>query len=156
MTSQAEQVQELMLLDTSMGGARPKAVVQDDDALWVAKFNRADDRLVNNTRVEHAMLRLARESAASRQRRSRIDSAGGKDVLLVKRFDREKTVKGYTRARMVSGLTILRADEAPEARQNWSYVILVEELRRIVEDPKKDAKELFRRVCFCNRSLSPH
>ncbi len=49
---------------------------------------------------------------------------------------------------MVSGLTILRADEAPKARQNWSYVILVEELRRIVEEPKKDAKELFRRVCF--------
>ena len=66
----------------------------------------------------------------------------------IKRFDREKTAKGYTRARMVSGLTILRADEAPEARQNWSYVILVEELRRIVDDPKKDAKELFRRVCF--------
>lgn len=49
---------------------------------------------------------------------------------------------------MVSGLTILRADEAPEARQSWSYPVLVEELRRIVEEPKKDAKELFRRVCF--------
>jgi len=33
---------------------------------------------------------------------------------------------------MVSGLTILRADEAPEAQQNWSYVIPVEEVRRIV------------------------
>src|SRR5262249_13521463 len=51
----APQVQELLLLGTSMGGARPKAVIQDDDALWVAKFNRADDRW-NNTRVEHAML----------------------------------------------------------------------------------------------------
>lgn len=143
---QAEQVQELMLLYTSMGGARPKAVVQDADALWVAKFNRHDDRW-NNTRVEHAMLRLARECGITTAE-SRIDSVGGKDVLLVKRFDREKTVEGYTRARMVSGLTVLRADEAPEARQNWSYVILVEELRRIVEHPKQDAKELFRRVCF--------
>jgi serine/threonine-protein kinase HipA len=41
---QAQQVQDLMLLGTSMGGARPKAVVQDDDGLWVAKFNRDDDR----------------------------------------------------------------------------------------------------------------
>ena len=49
---------------------------------------------------------------------------------------------------MVSGLTILRADGAAGARQNWSYVILVEELRRIVEDAKKDARELFRRICF--------
>ena len=42
-----------------MGGARPKAVVEDDDALWVAKFNRADDKW-NTARVEHAMLSLAR------------------------------------------------------------------------------------------------
>jgi serine/threonine-protein kinase HipA len=143
---QAQQVQDLMLLGTSMGGARPKAVVQDEDALWVAKFNTAGDRW-NNTRVEHAMLRLARACGLTTAE-SKIETVGGKDVLLVKRFDRENTNKGYTRARMVSGLTILRADEAPEARQNWSYVILVEELRRIVEEPKKDAKELFRRVCF--------
>jgi serine/threonine-protein kinase HipA len=143
---QAQQVQDLMLLGTSMGGARPKAVVQDDDALWVAKFNMAGDRW-NNTRVEHAMLRLARECGLRTAER-KIETVGGKDVLLVKRFDREKTNKGYTRARMVSGLTILRADEAPEVRQNWSYVILVEALRRTVEEPKKDAAELFRRVCF--------
>ena len=142
----APQVQDLLLLGTSMGGARPKAVVQDGDALWVAKFNRADDRW-NNTRVEHAMLRLARECGITAAE-SRIETVGSKDVLLVKRFDREKTAGGYTRARMVSGLTILRADEAPEARQNWSYVILVEELRRVVEDARRDAKELFRRVCF--------
>jgi serine/threonine-protein kinase HipA len=143
---QAQQVQDLMLLGTSMGGARPKAVVQDDDALWVAKFNRDDDRW-NNTRVEHAMLRLARECGLTTAE-SKIETVGGKDVLLVKRFDREKTPKGYARARMVSGLTMLRSDEAPEARQNWSYIILVEELRRIVEEPKRDAKELFRRICF--------
>ncbi len=143
---QTRQVQDLMLLGTSMGGARPKTVVQDDDALWVAKFNRADDRW-NNARVEHAMLHLARECGITTAE-SRIETVGGRDVLLVKRFDREKTVRGYTRARMVSGLTVLRADEAPEARPNWSYVILVEALRRVVEDPRKDAKELFRRICF--------
>ncbi|HEX3971120.1 MAG TPA: HipA domain-containing protein [Stellaceae bacterium] len=143
---QAEQVQDLILLGTSMGGARPKAVIQDDEGLWLAKFNRPDDRW-NNTRVEHAMLRLASECGLTAAE-SRIETAGGKDVLLVKRFDREKTAKGYTRARMISGLTILHSDEAPEARQNWSYLILAEELRRIVEEPKKDAKELFRRICF--------
>ncbi len=143
---EAQQVQDLLLLGTSMGGARPKAVVQDDDGLWVAKFNRSDDRW-NNTRVEHAMLRLARECGITAAE-SRIESIGGKDVLLIKRFDREKTAKGYTRARMVSGLTILRADEALERRARWSYVILVEELRRIVADARKDARELFRRVCF--------
>ena len=99
----------------------------------MAKFDRADDRW-DNTRVEHAMLRLARECGLTTAE-SRIETVGGKDVLLVKRFDREKAAKGYTRARMISGLTILRSDEAPEVRQNWSYVLLVEVLRRIVEAP---------------------
>src|SRR5215475_10374500 len=138
---EAAQVQELLLLGTSMGGARPKAVVQDDDALWVAKFNRSDDRL-NNTRIEHAMLRLARECGI-RTAESRIETIGGRDVLLVKRFDREKTAEGYTRARMVSALTILRADEAATMRSRWSYLILVEELRRIVAEAKKTLLNCF-------------
>lgn len=49
---------------------------------------------------------------------------------------------------MISGMTLLRADEAPHMRERWSYVLTVEELRRVVAEPKKDAKELFRRVCF--------
>ena len=48
-----------MLLGTSMGGARPKAVVEDKDGLWLAKFNKPADRW-NHARVEHAMLALAR------------------------------------------------------------------------------------------------
>jgi serine/threonine-protein kinase HipA len=142
----ASQVQDLLLLGTSMGGARPKAVVSDDDGLWIAKFNRQDDRW-DNTRVEHAMLRLARQCGISTAE-SRIETVGGRDVLLVKRFDREKTESGYTRARMISGLTALRADETPGAKGRWSYVLLVEELRRFVSEPRKDAAELFRRICF--------
>lgn len=58
-TEEAAQVQDLMLIGTSMGGARPKAIVEDSQSLWIAKFNRPDDRW-NNTRVERAMLELAR------------------------------------------------------------------------------------------------
>ena len=143
----APQVQELLLLVTSMGGARPKAVVEDTDGLWIAKFNRFDDRW-NNTRVEHAMLRLARECGITTAE-SRIETVAGRDTLLIKRFDREKAGRNtYTRARMVSALTILRTDESSTERQRWSYVILVEEVRRIVAEPKKDARELFQRICF--------
>jgi len=142
----APQVQELLLLGTSMGGARPKAVVQDDEGLWIAKFNQPDDRW-NYARVEHAMLRLARQCGINVSE-SRVETVGGKDVLLVKRFDRAKTAEGYTRARMISGLTVLRSDETRDARTRWSYVILVEELRRIVAEPEEDARELFRRICF--------
>jgi serine/threonine-protein kinase HipA len=142
----APQVQELLLLGTSMGGARPKTVVQDNEGLWMAKFNRSDDRW-NYARVEYAMLRLARQCGINVPE-NRIESVGGQDVLLVKRFDREKNAEGYIRARMISGLTVLRSDETNDARERWSYVILVEELRRIVAEPEKDARELFRRICF--------
>ena len=140
------QVQELLQLGTSMGGARPKTVVQDDHGLWMAKFNRPDDRW-NYARVEYAMLRLARQCGINVPE-SRIEAVGGKDVLLVKRFDREKTAEGYTRARMMSGLTVLRSDETNDAREKWSYILLVEEMRRIVAEADKDARELFRRICF--------
>ncbi len=142
----APQVQELLLLGTSMGGARPKAVIEDDEGLWIAKFSRNDDRW-NYPRVEHAMLRLARACGISAAE-SRLETVAGKDVLLIKRFDREKTDGGYLRARMISGLTVLRGEEDATIRTHWSYVTLAEELRRIVAEPKKDARELFRRMCF--------
>ncbi|UFZ03166.1 type II toxin-antitoxin system HipA family toxin [Bradyrhizobium ontarionense] len=145
-TEEAAQVQDLMLIGTSMGGARPKAVVEDTDGLWIAKFNRPDDRW-NNTRVEHAMLELAKACGIGAAA-SRIQTIAGKDVLLIKRFDREKTEQGYTRSRMISGLTLLRAEESAEGRDRWSYVLLSEELRRVVKEPKRDAQELFRRMTF--------
>ena len=129
-----------------MGGARPKAVVEDVSGLWLAKFNRPDDKW-NFARVEHAMLALARACGLITPE-SRIECFGNREALLVKRFDRSKVPGGYLRARMVSALTLLRADEAAQSRQRWSYVLLAEELRRIGADPKRDATELFRRMCF--------
>lgn len=142
----APQVQELLLVGTSMGGARPKAVVEDADGLWIAKFNRADDKW-NYARIEHAMLVLARTCGLTTAE-NRVVQIAGRDVLLVKRFDREKTEGGYLRARMVSGLTLLRADESAQSRDRWSYVLLAEELRRVCTDPRKDGAELFQRMTF--------
>ncbi|PWU21088.1 MAG: type II toxin-antitoxin system HipA family toxin [Bdellovibrio sp.] len=141
-----DQVEELMLVGTSMGGARPKAVVEDQEGLWLAKFNRPDDKW-NNARVEHAMLVLARECGITAAE-SRIVSIADRDVLLVKRFDRERTKGGYHRARMVSGLTLLRAEDSHKSRDKWSYVLLAEELRRVSAYPEQDALELFKRMCF--------
>ena len=47
---------------------------------------------------------------------------------------------------MVSGLTLLGADETDKAK--WSYVALAEELRRVSAEPNKNANELFRRMSF--------
>lgn len=140
------QAENLLLLGTSMGGARPKAVVEDANALWVAKFNRSDDRW-NHARVEHAMLSLARECGLN-VAFSRVEAVGGRDVLLVRRFDREHTPDGYRRARMLSSLTLLRAGDSPQDRDRWSYLLLAEELRRICADPEAEARELFKRMAF--------
>ncbi len=141
-----EQVEDLLLIGTSMGGARPKAVVEDEQGLWIAKFNRPDDRW-NSARVEHAMLTLAR-TCGVQTAESKIVQVADRDVLLVQRFDREKTENGYFRTRMVSGLTLLRAEDSYQSRDKWSYVLLVEELRRVCAEPHQDAPELFRRMCF--------
>lgn len=145
-TAEASQVEDLMLIGTSMGGARPKAVVEDQDGLWIAKFNRPDDKW-NHARVEQAMLALARECGL-RVSESRVTTVGDRDVLLVKRFDRQETAQGYRRARMLSALTLLRAEGTPQDRGRWSYVILAEELRRILSEPRTDVPELFRRMVF--------
>jgi serine/threonine-protein kinase HipA len=144
--SEAEQIQKLLLRGTSMGGARPKTVVEDGEGLWIAKFNRPDDPW-NSARVECAMLNLASQCGIS-VAESKVVSVARRQVLLVKRFDREKTRSGYLRHRMVSALTLLRADESVQDRAKWSYVLLAEELRRTCAQPRKAAAELFRRMCF--------
>jgi len=144
--TEVAQAEELLLVGTSMGGARPKVTVEDEEGLWIAKFTRTDDRW-NNARIEHAMLVLARACGLTTAE-SKLVTVGGRDVLLVKRFDRGKTGAGYERARMVSALTLLKADDSHQSRDKWSYVLLVEELRRVSAEPKKDAAELFRRMCF--------
>lgn len=142
----AQQAQELLLEGTSMGGARPKAVVEDDDGLWIAKFNRPDDKW-NHARIERAMLVLARE-CGMQTAESKLTTIGNRDALLVRRFDRNKTDDGYQRARMLSALTLLRAEDKHTDRSKWSYVLLAEELRRISARPKTDGHELFKRMCF--------
>ena len=144
--SAQEQAEELLLIGTSMGGARPKVVVEDELALWIAKFGRLDDRW-KHPRVEHGLLVLARECGVDAVE-SRVERVGGRDVLLVRRFDREWSGEGYQRHRMVSALTLLQSEDNPAARGWWSYLLLADELRRGSVRPEEDLRELFARMCF--------
>jgi serine/threonine-protein kinase HipA len=141
-----KQIQELLLIGTSMGGARPKAVVEDNNSLWIAKFSSPQDRW-NQPLIEHAFLKLAKACGLT-VADSKIISVAGKDVLLVRRFDRDRFNKGYRRHRMVSALTLLKAEDTPTVRENWSYLLLADEIRRISINPKADLRELFSRMCF--------
>lgn len=141
-----EQMFELLQPGTSMGGARPKNVVEDTEGLWLAKFPDRSDRW-NNARVEGAMLTLAQECGL-RVARHRIENVAGKAVLLVQRFDRTLTADGYLRHRMISGLTALGAEDSHGDRARWSYLVLADELRRRSARPAQDLEELFRRMVF--------
>jgi len=138
-------VEELMLLGTSMGGARPKAVVEYEQHLWIAKFGMLDDRW-NYPRVEYGMLRLAKTCGLT-VAESDIKDVGGRDVLLVRRFDRDRSGNSYYRYRMVSALTLLQSDDSG-FNQDWSYIFLADEIRRVSTKPEADLQELFLRMCF--------
>ena len=134
-----------------MGGARPKAVVEDDRALWLAKLGRDEDRW-NAPLVEHAFLQLA-DKCGLDVAASRVERIGDRHALLVRRFDREWRGQGYARSRMVSALTLLRADDRVTDRRRWSYLQLADEVRRVSARPRRDLHELFGRMCL-NAAIS--
>lgn len=140
------QAHDVLSPGTSLGGARPKAVVEDGDSLWIAKFPLKTDRW-NSPVVEAAMLSLGAR-AGLRVAEHRIQRIGEKSVLLVKRFDREKSGTGWQRSRMVSGLTALKAEDAVSDRLRWSYPGLADELARWSTDAASDREELFSRIVF--------
>jgi len=138
--------EQLNLVGTAMGGARPKAVVEDEDGLWLAKFPRKDDKF-DVPRAEHAMLLLAQEVGISTAE-SKLVVIGHQPVLMVKRFDREKVGSGYLRHRMVSALTVLRASDSATDRSRWSYPLLADALTRVDVDHARSKRDLFSRMVF--------
>lgn len=131
---------------TSMGGARPKATIEDGNRLSVGKFPEKADRC-NLQRIEYATIELARRCGIAACN-ARLESIGGRDVLMVERFDRQRTEGGYLRFGLVSGLTLLDCEESHLDRERWSYPLLADELRRWSEKPDEDRIELFRRIVF--------
>ncbi len=147
------QLRDLLDPRTSLGGARPKNVVETDGRLWVAKFPARGDRW-DHAAVEAGMLELA-ELCGIRTPETRIERIGEERVLLVERFDREAVEGGYYRHRMISALTVLGATESATERLNWSYPLLADEVRRWSARPNEDRREMFRRMAF-NALISNH
>ena len=94
---------------TSLGGARPKAMIQDDGTKMIAKFSSSTDTY-NVVKAEYLAMRLAAKAGLN-VAPVRLAQVAGRDVLLVERFDRAKTKDGWTRKAMVSALTLFGLDE---------------------------------------------
>lgn len=135
---------------TSMGGARPKATIEDEHTLWLGKFPAKNDRF-NLQRIEFATLELARRCGLN-VTHARLQSVGESNVLMLERFDRQYfetgAEKGYLRFGLVSGLTVLDCGDSHLERERWSYPLLADNLRRWSDKPEADCAELFRRMVF--------
>ena len=133
---------------TSMGGARPKATVEDQHQLYLAKFPEKRDQH-DMQRIEYATLELAR-AAGLRVCDTRLERVGRAEALLLLRFDRDwnPDAQVYARYGLVSGLTILDAEDGYIGRERWSYRLLADELRRWSARPDDDRHELFMRMVF--------
>jgi len=129
---------------TSIGGARPKALIDDDNRKLIAKFSSGTD-IYSVVKAEFIAMRLARASGLNVAPVSMIEAAG-KDVLLIERFDRVKSKDDWQRKAMVSALTMLGLDEM--MARYASYQDLAEIIRHRFSKPKETLKELYSRICF--------
>lgn len=126
---------------TSIGGARPKALVADEGRSLIAKFSAADD-VYSYPRAEFLAMELARRSGIEVANVD-ITAVQGKDVLLGERFDRPG---GGRRLGMVSALTILGLSEM--TARYASYAALADQIRARFTRPAETLRELFARITF--------
>ena len=129
---------------SSIGGARPKALIQDDAVKLVAKFSSSSD-VYSVVKAEFIAMRLASLCGINAAPVSLV-SASGKDVLLVERFDRRKVKTGWQRKMMVSALTMLELDEM--MARYASYVDLAHIIRHRFTNARETLHEMFSRIVF--------
>lgn len=129
---------------TSIGGARPKALIQGDDRKFVAKFSSTSD-LYSIVKAEYSAMRLAALAGLDVAPVS-LHRAASKDVLIVERFDRTATTHGWQRRLILSTLTLLKLDEM--MARYAGYEELAELVRAKFRKAPETLKELFSRIVF--------
>ncbi len=129
---------------SSIGGARPKALIQDHGKKYVAKFSSTTD-LYSVVKAEFIAMRLA-QLAGLNAAPVKLTKAANKDVILIERFDRVPKGDKWARKAMVSALTLFGLDDM--MARYASYETLSEIIRHRFTDPKYTLKELFSRLVF--------
>lgn len=129
---------------SSIGGARPKALIDDAGKKYVAKFSASSD-LFSVVKAEFIAMRLA-HLVGLHVAPVQLVRFSHKDVLLVERFDRTKASKGWQRHGLLSALTLLGLDEM--MARYASYEALAEIIRHKFSDARVTLHELFSRLVF--------
>ena len=136
----AEPLRRLISPGATMGGARPKALLDIDGEQWVVKFS--DGEPTDGPLVEHAAMTLARQAKIQTATTRAVRLAHGHAVA-IRRFDRSKS-------RRLHALTANVALKA--AGEELGYPELAQLLRRrgIVANGVAESQmhELFRRMVY--------
>jgi len=138
------EMQRLLQPGVTLGGARPKALLETDSGPCVIKFSELDDP-VDTPLVEHATMTLAAMAgiAVAKTGVLPLTPRHGKarHALTIRRFDRA----GNLRLHCLSARTVLRAARLPE-----SYAALATVLLRLAHPDHQNAmrEELFKRMVF--------
>ena len=129
---------------SSIGGARPKALIEDQGTKYIAKFSSSSD-VYSVVKAEYLAMRLA-TLAGLEAATVKLVKAAGKDVLLIERFDRLALESGWARKSMVSALTTFGLTEM--TARYASYEDLAEIIRHRFTQPGETLKELYGRLVF--------
>ena len=133
-----EQQRRLLQPGVSMGGARPKSLMQMNGAAWVVKFSEGGE--LDTPLIEHASMVLARQCGIHTADTQVLPLPQGHAVA-VRRFDRQ----GTRRLHVLSAHVALRAAGEP-----MGYPELSQLIRRLGHPDQVRAQqhELFRRMVF--------
>lgn len=138
-------LQMLYAPGSSLGGARPKANIQDiDGSLWIAKFPSKNDEVNVGAweMVANSLVKKAGISCAV----GKVGKFNNKyHTYLTKRFDRDN--KGR-RIHFASAMTLLGYTDGTGAEEGVSYLELAEFIIKHGSNVNEDLKELFRRIVF--------
>lgn len=132
-------IRDLIEPGSSLGGARPKAVVRDNlGNLLLAKFPSPHDDW--DVELWEAVAFILARHAGIAVPETRLVTVSGQNVLLIQRFDRQ----GSTRIPFLSAMSMLGASDGDTA----SYLEIGEALIAHGANPDLDLKELWKRLVF--------
>ncbi len=160
-----ENIDEMSLLylanaGSGVGGARPKALLYENDKAYLAKFNRLTRDDYNNAKVELACLRMAQTAGLNVFSGHVQAGVNRRDVLLLDRFDMvlDEQQRG-TRQHLITINALLKNTQTQRDRGGvFRYDDIADIVRQHSVDIETDLKQLLRLMLFnrCINNIDDH
>jgi serine/threonine-protein kinase HipA len=138
------ELDQALLHGSSIGGARPKALIDEESRRYIAKFSSSSD-LYSVVKAEYIAMRLAKLAGLDVAPVS-LTRSWDKDALLIERFDRIPAGGRWHRRHMISALTLFELDDM--MARYAGYEKLAEIIRHRFVDSSSTLRELFSRLVF--------